>query len=152
MCLGDRERRVLAAHLENGRATAAELAAVADLAEDTVSDVRRALEDRGVVTGYRPRLAYDRLGFDLTAVLEVVAAGCERATVRDRLASLPHVLSCYEVTGTADVFAIARYRSPTRLDAETRALASHPAIESLSVHVVLETLIEGRHPPLAPDR
>lgn len=151
MAVGDRERRVLAALLANGRASAAEVAAAADLAEATVTDVRRSLEERDVIAGYRPRLDAGRLGFDLTAVLEVVAAGRGRAAVRERLASLSHVVSCYEVTGAADVFAIARYPSPQALDAETRALVSHPAVESLSVHVVLETLVEGRHPPLAPE-
>jgi Lrp/AsnC family leucine-responsive transcriptional regulator len=65
----------------------------------------RALEAAGVVSGYRAVLDREAVGLGLTAFIDVQV---ERhtdetaATTQERLASLPEVVSCHLVSGTAD--------------------------------------------------
>jgi DNA-binding Lrp family transcriptional regulator len=150
MSLGDLEDRVLAALLRDARATADHIGAEADVAADTAADVRRRLEDAGVITGYRPRVDYPALGLEMGAIISVEAADADPTPIRNLLAARRNVLTCYEVTGSTDVIVVARYPSPRALDGAIRRLKADPAVASVSVDTVLDTVAEGEHPPVPP--
>ncbi len=150
MPLGDVEGRVLAALLRDARATADQIAADVDVAADTVADVRRQLEDADVITGYRPRVTYPALGLEMGAVVSIEAADADPAPILTQLTAHRNVVTCYEVTGPTDVIAVVRYPSRSALDGAIRRLRADPAVASVTVQTVIDTVIEGEHPPVDP--
>jgi DNA-binding Lrp family transcriptional regulator len=115
MGVDDVDRRVLSALLRNGRASADELGDVADVTDRTAAWRRHTLEDDGVIRSYRPRLDYDLLGYDVTAVLRLEVADDQDAVVAE-LCDHERVLSVYEVAGPEDVVAVARFADADDLD------------------------------------
>ena len=68
----------------------------------------RALEQSGVVTGYRAVLDREALGLGLTVFVELKVEGHSRHsadTIRDALMATPEIVSAYVVSGPADILA-----------------------------------------------
>ncbi|MFB6298065.1 MAG: Lrp/AsnC family transcriptional regulator [Salinirussus sp.] len=132
MPVDEYDRRVLAALLENARASADELGDIAGVTPETASWHRRTLEATGVIETYRPRLDYDALGYDLVGVLRIDVAETEarEAVVAELCAGGP-LHSVYEVAGPSDVVAVGRFRDATDLASWCRSLRTDPRIGSV---------------------
>ena len=116
--------------LEMGRATV------------TIASRMRRLERDGVVLGYSARVDSARLGYDLTAIIEVVARKDMLVEVERAISEMPDVCAVYDVTGGTDVMVIAKFRSRADLSGFVKGLASVPHVESTNTRVALGTVKE----------
>ena len=102
MKLDNYDRRILAALQQEGRLTNQELADRIGLSPSPCLRRVRALEEAGVITGYRAHLDPKRLGLNLIAILSISMdrhtperfAGFEAA-----VEAMPEVLECLLITG-----------------------------------------------------
>jgi DNA-binding Lrp family transcriptional regulator len=62
------DAKLVNALLGNGRASLRSLGEDLDVSVTTVSNHLRDLEEEGVIEGYTPRVNYDKLGYDVTAI------------------------------------------------------------------------------------
>ena len=62
--------KLVNALLHNGRTSLRSLAEELDISVTTVSNHLADLEDAGVVEGFTPIVDYDKLGYDVTAILQ----------------------------------------------------------------------------------
>jgi Lrp/AsnC family leucine-responsive transcriptional regulator len=96
------DRRILAALQEDGRISNQELADRIGLSPSPCLRRMRALEEAGIIAGYRALLDPAKLGLDLLAILSIAMdrhtperfAGFEAA-----VSALPEVLECLLITG-----------------------------------------------------
>ena len=132
MTLSATERQVLAALTADGRATLRDVADAADLPTATVAETVQALEDRGVVTGYRPDVDYAELGYETVAVFRVGLNQSMLPTVRRRLVDERLLTTVYEVAGAFDVVAVGRYEGDEDVEAQRRALWAIPGVTDVS--------------------
>jgi len=102
MKLDNYDRRILAALQQEGRLTNQELADRIGLSPSPCLRRVRALEEAGVITGYRAHLDPKRLGLNLIAILSI---SMDRHTP-ERFArfeaaveAMPEVLECLLITG-----------------------------------------------------
>ena len=106
-----------------------------------VNRVRR-LERARVILGYSARVDASKLGYDLTAIIEVVAKKDKLVEVEGAISAMPAVCAVYDVTGGTDAIVIAKFTSRSGLSAFVKNLASIPHVESTNTHIALDTVKE----------
>ena len=89
----------------DGRATNVDLAARVHLSAPQCFRRVRALEERGVIRGYRAEVAPEALGLGVTAYVSVSIAGDQFGRVREieaEIRAFPQILECHCVSGDDD--------------------------------------------------
>ncbi|WP_126661970.1 HTH-type transcriptional regulator Lrp [Haloterrigena salifodinae] len=129
--------------LGNGRASLRSLGEELDVSVTTVSNHLSDLEDDGVIEGYTPRVDYDAVGYDVTAVVQLQVEGNALPDVTDELQDHPQMTSVYEVTGDYDVIAVGKFTDTDGMNDEIKDLLSNPDIKASNTSVVLNAVSEN---------
>lgn len=129
--------------LGDGRASLRSLAEDLDVSVTTVSNHLSDLEEEGVIQGFTPRLNYDALGFDVTAVIQLKVEGSALSDITDRLHDFEQMTNVYEVTGDYDVIAIGRFRDTDEMNDQIKALLADSDINESNTSVVLNAVTEN---------
>ncbi|MFC7130799.1 HTH-type transcriptional regulator Lrp [Haloferax chudinovii] len=129
--------------LADGRRSLRSLAEELDVSVTTVSNHLRDLEDEGIIEGYTPRVDYDALGYDVTAVMHLKVEGSALSEVTELLAAEPQMVSVYEVTGDYDVLAVGKFRNTDDMNRQIKALLSEAPIRESNTSVVLNAVSEN---------
>lgn len=139
---------ILDALQQDASLTNAALSERVNLSPSQCSRRRSALEEAGVIRGYRAELDPKKLGFDIEAITRVTLAAHSGATHDDFaefVACLPEVTSAYTVTGDADYILVSRVRSLEALtDFIHRRLLPHAQVSQVRSDIVLQTLVRDR--------
>ncbi|WP_433632053.1 HTH-type transcriptional regulator Lrp [Halomicrococcus sp. NG-SE-24] len=128
--------------LGNGRASLRSLAEELDVSVTTVSNHLSELEEAGVVQGFTPRVDYDALGYDVTAVIQLKVEGTALPDITDRLQGQTQMISVYEVTGDYDIIAIGRFTDTDGMNQQIKTLLTDEDINESNTSVVLNTASE----------
>ena len=99
------DRKIVTALQRAGRASNVELAAKVHLSAPQCFRRTRALEERGVITGYTARVDAQALGYDVTAYVAVSIASDQFNRMREierELAAYPQVLEYHTVSDDHD--------------------------------------------------
>ncbi len=142
------DERLINALLDDGRASLRSLAERLDVSVTTVSNHLSDLEERGVIRGYTPKVDYDELGYDVTAVIQLKVEGSALPEITDRLQGHQQMVSVYEVTGDHDVIAIGKFRDTDAMNEQIKELLVDPDIKESNTSVVLNTVLENEQFPL----
>ncbi|MEV4335092.1 Lrp/AsnC family transcriptional regulator [Streptomyces sp. NPDC049597] len=105
--LYDRIDRAILDHLQrHGRTPNVDLAEAVRLSPTSCLRRTKALEEDGVLAGYRADLDRERLGLGLTVFLslKVEHSRTTSQVVEAALKTIPHVVACHVVSGDADFF------------------------------------------------
>jgi DNA-binding Lrp family transcriptional regulator len=137
------DARLINALLGDGRASLRSLAEDLDVSVTTVSNHLRDLEDEGIVLGYTPRIDYDALGYDVTAVVQLKIRGSALPEFVERLRGEPRMTSVYEVTGDYDVIAIGKYRDTDEMNDQIKSLLTDESVRESNTSVVLNAVLEN---------
>jgi Lrp/AsnC family leucine-responsive transcriptional regulator len=99
------DRAILAVLQDDGRIPNIELAERVSLSPSACLRRLRALEQDGVIAGYRAELDRDRLGLQLTIFVELKVERHSLETsnrVEAALLAIPAVVACHVISGSAD--------------------------------------------------
>lgn len=103
--LDDIDRAIVARLQVDGRIANVDLAEAVSLSPSACLRRLRALEQEGLISGYRAELDRAKLGLDLTVFIELTVESHSRETsvvVERALAAIPSVVACHLVSGAAD--------------------------------------------------
>jgi DNA-binding Lrp family transcriptional regulator len=128
--------------LGDGRASLRSLAETHDVSVTTLTNHHADLEEAGVIQGYSPRLEYDELGYDVTAVIQLKVEGTSLPDITDRLQSHKQMVSVYEVTGDYDVIAVGKFRDTDDMNDLIKTLLADQDINESNTSVVLNAPVE----------
>ncbi len=146
------DRKILAELVTNARLPVTELARRVGLSKTPVAARIRALEQAGVITGYRAILSPDKLGLSHVTFVQIrLTETSERALLAFNAAvsRLPQVASCHMIAGGFDYLLkirsqdIAAYR---KFLGDT--LSSLPHVASTATFVAMETVIDNTPDPV----
>jgi len=129
--------------LNNGRASLRSLGDELDVSVTTVSNHLRDLEDEGVIRGYTPVVDYDKLGYDVTAVLQLKVEGSALPDVTEKLKAEKQMVSVYEVTGDYDVIAVGKFTDTDGMNDQIKAILTDADIRESNTSVVLNPVTEN---------
>ncbi len=136
------DRKLVNALLGDGRASLRSLAEDLDVSVTTVSNHLSDLEEQGIIRGYTPKVDYDRLGYDVTAILQLKVEGSELVDVTESLAEHKQMVSVYEVTGDHDIVAVGKFVDTDDMNDAIKELLNDPAIKESNTSVVLNAAKE----------
>lgn len=143
------DAQLINALLNDGRASLRSLAEDLDVSVTTVSNHLTDLEEEGIVTGYSPIVDYEKLGFDVTAIIHLKVEGSSLPDITDRLRSHEQMISVYEVTGDYDIVAIGKFKDTDGMNDQIKSLLTDPDIKESNTSVVLNAATENRQFQLA---
>ncbi|NLG23621.1 MAG: Lrp/AsnC family transcriptional regulator [Actinomycetales bacterium] len=147
----DVDRRIVELLAADGRMSFADLGRSVGLSTSAVHQRVKRLEERGVITGYRAEIDFEKVGLPLTALIDLSPFDpAAPDDIPERLEHLPQIDSCWSVAGTESYVIQVRLGKPADLEqiiADIRAAANC----STSTTVVLSTPWEGRPVALPSD-
>lgn len=142
MEIDDVDRQILSEYLRDSRSSSREIARRVEISVSTVLARTKRLEKEGVIKGYSANLAYEKLGYSLTAVIEITVSKGKLLEVDKEVAKMPATCIVYDVTGLTDAIVIAKFKSREELSNFTKAVLAIPHVERTNTHLVLNTIKE----------
>lgn len=143
------DRRLLQALERDGRASNAQLAREAGIAESTCLTRVRSLRERGIVRGIHADIDPAAVGAPVEAMVAVQFGGHERADIEQfsrEIPEIPGVLSLHHVSGATDFFVHVACASAHDLrDFVLDHLTSRPGVLHAETALIFESR-RGRRP------
>lgn len=136
------DRELVNALLGDGRASLRSLGEELDVSVTTVSNHLRDLEDEGAVQGYTPIIDYGKLGYDVTAVLQLKVEGHALPEITEKLRQEEQIVNVYEVTGDADIIAVGKFSNTEDMNDQIKSLLTDANIRESNTNVVLNAVTE----------
>ncbi|HUV34145.1 MAG TPA: Lrp/AsnC family transcriptional regulator [Candidatus Desulfaltia sp.] len=140
--LDETSLRVLEEYLRDARQSFREIARRTGYSSGTVASRIREMEEAGVIKRYTVQLDYERLGYELTVITEVIVSDGMMLEVGGRISKIPQTIGVYNVTGDSDIMVVAKFRTRQQLSDFTKNLTKMPYVVRTKTHVVLNTLKE----------
>ena len=136
------DRAILGALLEDARYSQREIAKQVGVAQGTVTNRPRRLEEAGIIVGHQVRLDAERLGWEMTVIAGLRIAKGKMMDVQRTIAKDPRVFAVYDVTGDYDSMVLARVKNRADLDDLTKTVLTSDHVTRSYTHVVLNTVKE----------
>ena len=136
------DTRILRTLMVDGRLSARQLAHRLGISTVTALTRIRRMEKEGIIGGYSATIDHEKLGYGLTAVIEVAAADGRAPKVEERVARFENVCCVYDVTGASDTLIVAKFRERGDLSRFVKSLAAIPGVRGTVTHLVLDTVKE----------
>ena len=142
MTLSETDVKILQVLLEDARFSSRQIAKRVGVSVGTVLSRIKRMEEDGLIKGYSVIMNHERLGYELTVVMEVTVSKGRLIEMENEIAKISNVCSVYDVTGLTDAFIIAKFKTREELGKFTKRLLALPYIERTNTHVVLTTVKE----------
>ena len=140
--LNNTDLRILQVLLEDARYSSRQIAKKVGVSVGTVLSRIKRMEEAGLIKGYSAIMNHEKLGYQLTVVMEVPVSKGRLIEMENEIAKIPNVCSVYDVTGLTDAFIIGKFKTREDLGRFTKRLLALPYIERTNTHVVLTTVKE----------
>ena len=122
---------------ENARKSYREIARKLKVSLTTVSNRIKKLEDEKVIERFIPLINQEKLGYDLTAVINVKISHGKLIEVQERISKDKHVSSVYDITGEWDSLIIAHFKDRRDLNGFIKGVLSLDNVEKTKTQIVL---------------
>jgi len=140
--LDKNDERILKNLLVDARLSARQLGLKLGMSTVTILSRIKKLEKEKVIKGYTALIDHEKLGYTLTAVIEIIAKKDKIIDIETELAKIENVCGVYDITGNTDTLVIAKFKSRNELSEFVKGIASIQNIENTITHVVLNTTKE----------
>ncbi|MBN1683100.1 Lrp/AsnC family transcriptional regulator [Candidatus Bathyarchaeota archaeon] len=138
----DTSVRVLEEYLRDSRQSIREVARRIGVSSGTVASRIKELEDSGIVRRYSALLDYEKLGYELTAITEVIVSEGKMLDTGQEISKMKQACGVYNITGDSDIIIIAKFKTRKDLSDFTKKVLTIPYVERTKTHLVLNTLKE----------
>ncbi len=135
------DEKILKNLMVDARLSARQLALKLGMSTVTILSRIRKLEKEKIIRGYTALVDHERLGYDLTAIIEIIAKK-DIIDIEDKLSKIDNVCGVYDITGDTDTVIIAKFKERNELSAFVKSLSSMANVENTITHVVLNTAKE----------
>jgi DNA-binding Lrp family transcriptional regulator len=146
MDLDETDRALLAAMLEDARTSQRALARKVGIAQGTVLNRIRRMEEAGIIKGYSVILDPASMGWTMTIMAGLRIVKGRMIDVQTKIAADPRVFAVYDVTGEWDSMVLARVKDREDLDNLTKTVFTLDGVSRSFTHVVLNTVKEDGMP------
>jgi len=150
MDLDSTDKALLELLRTDARASHRQLARALGLAQGTVTNRLRRLEENGVIGGYSAILNAQAVGWSMTIMAGLRIVKGRMIDVQQKIAADPRVFAVYDVTGDWDSIVLARVRDRADLDNLTKTVFTLDGVARSFTHVVLNTVKEDPLPSPPP--
>jgi DNA-binding Lrp family transcriptional regulator len=122
---------------ENARKSYREIARALDVSLTTVANRIKKLEEEKIIESYIPLINQEKIGYDLTAVINVKISHGKLLEVQQRISKDNHVSGVYDITGEWDSLIIAHFKDRRDLNGFIKGVLSIDNVEKTNTQIVL---------------
>lgn len=153
MILAREDLKLLRELQRDGRASNVELARRTNMSESACLRRTRALEDAGVITGYRAEVNAKSVGYGVSAYVLVnldQRTETDAHTFFNAVAKEPRIVECAAITGSNDLILRVVGRDMDDIAELTMSgILRHPSVRDIASCVVLREIKEDRGIPVS---
>ena len=142
MAINFKDSELLSQLSKNGKASQRDLSKETGLALGTVNTHIKKLEKEKIIKGYFADIDPEKVGFNLTAIINLRIKKCTLMDVQATIANHSRVFGIYDVTGEWDSLILARFKNREEMDNFIKTTLSQKHIERTSTSLVLNTVKE----------
>lgn len=142
MIVDETDVRILRSLVSDARLSSRQIAKKSGVSIGTILTRMKRMEREGIIRGYSAVLDHEKLGYMLTALIEITVSKGRLLEMENEIAHMPNVCAVYDVTGLTDAFVIAKFKTREDLSAFAKRLLSLPYVERSNTHVVLTSIKE----------
>jgi len=141
--IDDVDIKILGMLCRNAKTPVRDIAKSVGVSIGTVHNKIKRLEKEGYIRSYTANVNWNKLGYSITAVIELVVSGGKLVEIEKKVSEFSNVLSVYDVTGESDVIILAKFRSHEELSAFTKSLLSIQNVDRTNTHIALTIIKES---------
>ena len=142
MKLDETDEKILKNMSADARQSARQLALKLGMSTVTVLSRIKKLEKEKIICGYTAIIDHEKLGYSLTAIIEIVAKNDKIIEIEDEISKFENVCGVYDIIGSTDTLVIAKFKERSELSKFVKGLTAIPNVENTITHVVLNTAKE----------
>jgi len=142
MDMDETDVKILKTLVSDARLSSRQISKKTNVSIGTVLTRMKKMEKTGIIRGYSAVVDHEKLGYMLTALIEITVSKGRLLEMENEIARMPNVCAVYDVTGLTDAFIIAKFKSRENLSAFAKRLLALPYVERSNTHVVLTTIKE----------
>jgi len=135
------DEKILKNLMIDARVSARQLALKLGMSTVTILSRIKKLEKEKIIKGYTALIDHEKLGYDLTAIIEVVA-NKNIVDIEEKLSKIDNVCAVYDITGNTDTVIIAKFKERSKLSEFVKSLSAMANVDNTITHVVLNTTKE----------
>ena len=135
------DEKILKNLMVDARVSARQLALKLGMSTVTILSRIKKLEKEKIIRGYTALIDHEKLGYDLTAIIEVVA-NKNIVDIEEKLSKIDNVCAVYDITGNTDTVIIAKFKERSKLSEFVKSLSAMANVDNTITHVVLNTTKE----------
>ncbi len=135
------DEKILKNLMVDARVSARQLALKLGMSTVTILSRIKKLEKEKIIKGYTALIDHEKLGYDLTAIIEVVA-NKNIVDIEEKLSKIDNVCAVYDITGNTDTVIIAKFKERSKLSEFVKSLSAMTNVDNTITHVVLNTTKE----------
>ncbi len=140
MAIDETDRKILNVLLSDSRLSYRSIASTVGVSVATIINRVRTLEREGVIKGYTAVVDYEKLDYDLDAIINMKISKGKLFEVEKRIATNPSVVAVFDVTGDFDSTIIAKFRNRRALDSFLKKVQAYEFVEATNTTLVLNTI------------
>lgn len=142
LSIDDIDKRILRFLVWDARLSYREIARQAKLSTTTVIERLKKMKTNGVISGYSVNLDSKKLGYELTAIIELVAPKLALLKAIEEIGESPTVHAIYHTTGDVDAIIISKFKGIDDLQKFLAELYNKLDIQRSETRIVLNTVKE----------
>ena len=146
--IDDIDNKLIDILYKDSRATYADIARLLKLSVGSVHNRIKSLEERGIIKKFTIQLDHEKLGMDLTVIIEMQIEVSYLADVNEQLQKIPQIISLYNITGGTDILAIARFKNRKNMNDVLQEILKIKHITRTATHLALQILKEEWFSPI----
>jgi len=101
------------------------------------------LEKKGIIRDYSAQINYEKLGYEIIALIELTISKGKMLEVEKEIAQNPNVFGVYDVTGEYDAILLARFKKREALSELVKVINSNEYVVRTNTHLILNVIKEG---------
>ena len=138
----DLDLEILKCLSEDGRLTKSFLADELKRSPNTIKAHIEALEKEKIIKSYGVQIDYEKLGYEIMAVIELTISKGKMIEVEKELSKFPHIFAVYDITGTYDALLLARFKKRSELSDLVKKINSNEFVIRTNTHLILNVIKE----------
>ncbi|MBM2852370.1 MAG: AsnC family transcriptional regulator [Candidatus Nitrosotenuis sp.] len=140
--LDNTDIKILKNLLVDARLSSRQMALKLGMSTVTILTRIKKLEKEKIVKGYTAIIDHEKLGYDLTAIIEIYTKKGKMVEIENELSNLENVCAVYDVTGESDTVVVAKFKNRDELSRFVKILSSKPNVDKTVTNIVLSTVKE----------
>ncbi|MBI5146008.1 MAG: Lrp/AsnC family transcriptional regulator [Candidatus Nitrosotenuis sp.] len=142
MLLDKTDIKILKNLLVDARLSSRQMALKLGMSTVTILTRIKKMEKEKIVKGYTAIIDHEKLGYDLTAIIEIFTKKGKMVEIENELSSLENVCAVYDVTGESDTVVVAKFKNREELSKFVKTISSKPNVDKTVTNIVLSTVKE----------